>query len=124
MPSTEKSAVRGKLHEAGGKDQRMLLRMLACLICPALSAQSPGQANRAEREGQEKAAIDLRARIDASPRLPFNGRIGNPVCESSATTGVPVPGQLTKVAALYRESEKASPCRVLARQKGENAKQT
>jgi hypothetical protein len=48
----------------------MFLRFLACLICLPLLAQDAGQE---DMEVQAKAAADLRARIEATPRLPFNG---------------------------------------------------
>jgi sugar lactone lactonase YvrE len=51
----------------------MSLRILVCLICVALSAQTSGQVNKVDREAQDKTAADLRARIEASPKLPFNG---------------------------------------------------
>jgi len=51
----------------------MSLRILVCLICLVFSAQASGQVNKADREAQEKAAADLRARIEASPKLPFSG---------------------------------------------------
>jgi hypothetical protein len=54
-------------------NRRMSLRIRVCLICVALSAQASGQVNKVDRETQEKAAADLRARIEASPKLPFNG---------------------------------------------------
>jgi hypothetical protein len=55
----------------------MPLRILACIcfICVTRLAQDAGQV---EKERQAKAAADLRARIEASPKLPFNGvRIAN-----------------------------------------------
>ena len=52
----------------------MSLRILVYLLVSlALFAQNPGQANNADGEAQEKGAADLRARIEASPNLPFNG---------------------------------------------------
>jgi len=48
----------------------MFLRFLACLICLPVLAQDAGQE---DMEVQAKAAADLRARIEATPRLPFNG---------------------------------------------------
>jgi DNA-binding beta-propeller fold protein YncE len=50
----------------------MSLRILVCLICLALSTQVSGQVNKVDGEAQEKAAADLRARIEGSPKLPFN----------------------------------------------------
>ncbi len=52
---------------------RISLRIQVCLICVALSAQASGQVNKVDRETQEKATADLRARIEASPQLPFYG---------------------------------------------------
>jgi len=49
---------------------RILVYLLVSL---ALFAQSPGQANNANGEAQEKGTADLRARIEASATLPFNG---------------------------------------------------
>ena len=48
----------------------MSLRIVAnlCLICLPLFAQDAGQI---DKEAQAKAAADLRARIEASPKLPF-----------------------------------------------------
>ncbi len=51
----------------------MSLRILACIIFLALCSQSPGQFNKVEKESQEKATADLRARIETSPALSFNG---------------------------------------------------
>lgn len=48
----------------------MYLRILACLICFLFLAQAAGQV---DKEAQAKAAADLRARIEATPTLPFNG---------------------------------------------------
>jgi hypothetical protein len=51
----------------------MSLRILVCLICVALFAQASGQVNEVDRHAQDKTAADLRARIEASPKLHFNG---------------------------------------------------
>jgi hypothetical protein len=51
----------------------MPLRVLVYLVSLALFTQTPGQLNNVDREAQEKDAADLRARIEASPNLPFNG---------------------------------------------------
>jgi hypothetical protein len=51
----------------------MSLKIVVSLICLALSAQISGQLNGADMEAQERAAADLRARIEASPNLPFHG---------------------------------------------------
>jgi 6-bladed beta-propeller len=51
----------------------MSLRILVCLASLALFAQDPTQVNEVDREAQERSAADLRARIEASPKLPFNG---------------------------------------------------
>ena len=48
----------------------MCLRILAFLICIPLLAQSAGQV---DKEDQAKAAADLRARIEATPTLSFDG---------------------------------------------------
>jgi 6-bladed beta-propeller len=47
----------------------MASRILACLFCFSLLAQQAGQG---DPETRAKAAADLRARIEASPKLPFN----------------------------------------------------
>jgi len=47
----------------------MYLRILAFLICIALLAQGVGQV---DKQAQAKAAADLRARIEATPTLPFD----------------------------------------------------
>jgi sugar lactone lactonase YvrE len=55
----------------------MSLRTLACICfsCLPFFAQDAGQV---DKEAQAKAAADLRARIGASPRLPFTGvRLAN-----------------------------------------------
>jgi hypothetical protein len=51
----------------------MLWRIVVSLVCTTLWAQASGQANRADGDAQEKAAATLRARIEASPELPFRG---------------------------------------------------
>jgi hypothetical protein len=51
----------------------MSLRILVCLASLALFAQDPSRVNEVDREAQERSAADLRARIEASPKLPFNG---------------------------------------------------
>ena len=48
----------------------MLLRIMACLICLPLFAQ---EAQQVDKEAEANAATDLRARIEASPQLPFEG---------------------------------------------------
>jgi 6-bladed beta-propeller len=48
----------------------MTLRILSCLVCFALLAQNVG---RVDKESDAKSASDLRAWIEASPRLPFHG---------------------------------------------------
>jgi DNA-binding beta-propeller fold protein YncE len=48
----------------------MHLRILACLLCFPLLAQA---ARQGDKQAQAKAAADLRARIEASPTLPFEG---------------------------------------------------
>ncbi len=47
----------------------MYLRILACLICFPLLAQAAGQVGK---QAQAKAAA-VRARIEATPTLPFDG---------------------------------------------------
>jgi sugar lactone lactonase YvrE len=51
----------------------MSLRIVVSLVFLALWAQAPGQTNRTDAEGQAKAAAALRARIEATPKLPFHG---------------------------------------------------
>jgi hypothetical protein len=51
----------------------MSVRIVVGLVFLTLCTQSPGQANGAGGEAQEKAAAVLRARIEASPKLPFHG---------------------------------------------------
>jgi sugar lactone lactonase YvrE len=48
-------------------------RVLVYFVAFALFAQSPGPVARAGRETQDKATAELRARIEASPMLPFKG---------------------------------------------------
>jgi hypothetical protein len=47
----------------------MHVKILACVICFPLLAQAAGQMDKA----QAKAEADLRARIAATPALPFDG---------------------------------------------------
>ena len=47
--------------------------MLVCIICLVFSARAPRQVNELDRETLERAASDLRARIESSPKLPFTG---------------------------------------------------
>ena len=51
----------------------MSLRVLFCFVSLALFGQSSGQVTRARRETQEATTPELRARIEASPILPFKG---------------------------------------------------
>jgi hypothetical protein len=51
----------------------MSLRILVFFICLALIAQVSEQVSKVDREAQEKVTADLRARIEACPKLPFNG---------------------------------------------------
>jgi hypothetical protein len=51
----------------------MPLRIVVCLVSLAFFTQVPGQLNALDRKAQEKGAPDLRSRIEASPKLPFNG---------------------------------------------------
>jgi hypothetical protein len=52
---------------------RIPSRILVYLVSLVLFTQAPKQLNNVDREAQEKGAADLRARIEASPNLPFNG---------------------------------------------------
>ena len=52
-----------------GNDRRMSLKIVTCLILLALSALTAGQAE----EVDTKAAAELRAGIEESPKLPFAG---------------------------------------------------
>jgi len=47
----------------------MHLRAITCLVCVPLFAQNAN----VDKASQEKAAADLKARIEASPELPFSG---------------------------------------------------
>ncbi len=97
----------------------MSLRILVCLASLALFAQDPSQVNEVDREAQERSAADLRARIEASPKLPFNGvhfaakppAIG---WESGAVSWVAVDGKGT-IYELQR-SDKADTVLVLDRE--------
>jgi hypothetical protein len=51
-------------------NSRMSLRMLVCLSCLVFSARAPRQVKELDRDTQERAASDLRARLEASPKLP------------------------------------------------------
>ncbi len=51
----------------------MSLRVLAYFVSSALVLQSPAQVTRTGGETQDAATVELRARIDASPMLPFQG---------------------------------------------------
>ncbi len=51
----------------------MSLRLLFCFVSFALFLQSGGQVSGAGGETQDAATIELRARIEASPVLPFKG---------------------------------------------------
>lgn len=46
---------------------------MICLLCLACWMQVSGQANTVEQHVPDEAAAGLRARINASPRLPFHG---------------------------------------------------
>src|SRR5258708_17725697 len=48
----------------------MRLRTLACLVCLPVFAQNAADA---DKQAQAKAAADLKARIEATPELPFSG---------------------------------------------------
>jgi hypothetical protein len=51
----------------------MSLRVLIYFVSFALFVQSKGDASQVDRETQERATTELRARIEASPVLPFKG---------------------------------------------------
>jgi sugar lactone lactonase YvrE len=96
----------------------MSLKILVCLVSFVLFAQDPGQVNKADRRAQEKAEANLRGRIEASPKLPFNGvhfaaqppSIG---WESGAVSWVAVDGR----GSIYeiQRGDKADPVLVLDR---------
>jgi 6-bladed beta-propeller len=48
-------------------------RIVVCLISLVFFARDPEQLNDLDSKAQEKSAADLRARIESSPNLPFNG---------------------------------------------------
>jgi hypothetical protein len=89
--------------------------MLVCLICLVFSARAPRQVNELE-ETQERAASDLRARIESSPKLPFT-RVhfaAKPPAvgwESGAVSGI----ALDREGRIYeiQRSDKADPVLVL-----------
>jgi 6-bladed beta-propeller len=92
-------------------------RILVCLISLALFVQEPGQLNKVDREAPARAAADLRARIEASPTLPFIGVhfAAQPPAvgwESGFVSGVAVEGEV-----IYeiQRGEKADPVLVLNR---------
>ncbi len=94
----------------------MSLRVLFTFVSIALFAQSPAQVTRVVREKQDTATAELRARIEASPTLPFTGvhfaaqPPGNG-WESGSVSGVAVDSQGT----IYeiQRGEKADPIVVL-----------
>jgi DNA-binding beta-propeller fold protein YncE len=51
----------------------MWLRFFSCLVCLLLCGQHPVHAQKLDKEAPSTAAADLRARIDASPKLHFHG---------------------------------------------------
>jgi hypothetical protein len=92
-------------------------RMLVCLVSLALFAQDPVQLDKAERAAQARAAADLRARIEASPKLPFVGVhfAAQPPAvgwESGAISWVAVDGE---VVYEIQRGDKADPVLVLNR---------
>jgi 6-bladed beta-propeller len=97
-------------------NSRISLRMLLCLICLVFSARAPRQVNELDRETQERAASDLRARIESSPKLPFT-RVhfaAKPPAvgwESGAVSGI----ALDREGRIYeiQRSDKADPVLVL-----------
>jgi len=97
----------------------MSLRILVYFVSFALFAQSLGQVTMVDRETQEEAAAKLRARIEASPKLPFNGVhfAAQPPAtgwESGAVSWVAVDGKGT----IYeiQRGDKAEPVLVLDRE--------
>jgi sugar lactone lactonase YvrE len=50
----------------------MSLRIVVSLVFLAFWAEAPVQTNRANADAQVKAAVALRARIEATPKLPFH----------------------------------------------------
>jgi sugar lactone lactonase YvrE len=95
----------------------MSLRALFYTVSFALFVQSPGQ-TRVSRETQETATAELRARIEASPILPFKGvhfAAQSPASgwESGAVSWVAVDGK----GAIYeiQRGDKADPIVVLDR---------
>jgi DNA-binding beta-propeller fold protein YncE len=90
--------------------------MLVCLICLVFSARAPRQVNELDRETQERAASDLRARIESSPKLPFTSVhfAAKPPAvgwESGAVSGI----ALDREGRIYeiQRSDKADPVLVL-----------
>jgi hypothetical protein len=51
----------------------MSLRILFCFVSYALFAQSPGPVTKVDREAQDTATAELRARVEASTMLPYKG---------------------------------------------------
>jgi hypothetical protein len=97
----------------------MPLRILVYLVSLALFIHAPEQLNDADKEAQEKGAADLRARIEASPILPFNGVhfLAKPPSigwESGAVSWVAVDGE----GLIYelQRGDKADPVLVLDRE--------
>jgi|SRR5271163_354811 len=97
----------------------MSLRTLVCLICLAFFAQVSGQENKMDGEAKEKSDADLRVRIEASPRLPFDAVhfAAKPRAlgwQSGAVSGVAVDRQ-GRIYEIQR-GDKADPVLVLDRE--------
>jgi len=94
------------------------LRVMVCFVSFALFAQSPGQVAKVGGETQDTATAEMRARIQASPRLPFKGVrfLAQPPAigwKSGAVSGVAVDSKGT----IYeiQRGDKADPIVVLDR---------
>jgi hypothetical protein len=91
------------------------LRFLFCFVSCALFAQSPGQVAKVDREARYAATAELRARVEASPILPYKGvhfavRPSADGWESGAVSGVSVDSKGT----IYemQRGDKAAPVRI------------
>jgi DNA-binding beta-propeller fold protein YncE len=96
----------------------MSLRVLIYVVSFALFVQSKGDASQVGRETQERATTELRARIEASPVLPFKGMhfAAQPPSigwQSGAVSGIAVDSKET----IYeiQRGDKACPVVVLDR---------
>jgi sugar lactone lactonase YvrE len=97
----------------------MSLRIVVSLVFLAFWAQAPGQTNRTDADAQARAAAALRARIGATPELPFQAVLfaakpPSPGWESGAVSWVAVDDK----GAIYeiQRGDKADPVLVLDRQ--------